>query len=625
MIGIFGVCRSEPGAPADASAMVRAIAGSQNGARYTITSVGDAGATLGMVTRGSATGRQIVSHDGRWSVVVVGEIFNLEDFTERGSTPATAAELILRLFRDDATDALADINGQYCAALYDAKSHRLCLVTDRLASFPVHVWRRGGEVRFATQIYALLADPAVPRRADIDGFVQVFSLHRTVGQSTNIANVHALRGASVWDFRSQRLRKRQYWELRWQRPDLDRHGTAQNLARALRNAVSRQGMTNGAGAMLLLSGGIDSRLVLSAGSGSPPSCWTTASFGDARELKVARGVAELFDAPHRSAIVDPAVTLDCHDTAVIESNGLYPASIPFAAFVPEVARHGRLAFTGHGLDYTVRGMYLPFRRAKLGRSFTRLPQLMALPERPTGRFVLNNLRHGPSIDTIERIALPGTSKDWRARLEATLEEELQPWLDSETPANAWDALIVRSVSKHYTFTGMMSVRAWMDLAVPAFDNDVIDAYLHMPPTWRVGRSVTQHTLRILSSTAAAYPNANTGLRADMSPWLELAAVLGGAALGRLGLRKPSALPSSSHSHGSWQNVPVMFREDPGYRRRFLEIRGRLDALSMGLLDSDALAASIDEHLNDGVDNANILRHLLTHDVWVRRFGIEGIA
>ncbi|HUV33078.1 MAG TPA: asparagine synthase-related protein, partial [Devosiaceae bacterium] len=561
---------------------------------------------------------------------LAGDIWNIGEVPVAGPAPGSAAELILRIFERGDEAALAAINGQYCAALYDASRHRLILVTDRHASFPVHVWADGGEVRFATQIHTLLGDGAVPRRADSDGLAQIFSLFRTMGATTNIAGVRAVGGAGIWQIGDKAPSERSYWQLRWRAPQGNRRDAAVRLAEALQSAVARQGMANGAkanggGATLLLSGGVDSRLVLAAGGAHPPTCWTTASFEGARELDVARGVSGLFDAPHRTALIAPGDTLDRHDDAVVESSGLYPASTPIAAFMPEVARNAKLAFTGHGLDYTVRGMYLPYQRVQFGRSAMRLPRLMPLPARPDGAFVLRNLRHGPAIDSVDRFIRPAARRGWWARIEATLDTELEPWLSSDCPANAWDALIVRAVCKHYTFTGMMAVRACMDLAIPAFDNEVVETYLSMPPAWRVERRVAQMALARLSPEAAAYPNANTGRRADLRPWVETAVVLADAAKRRLGIGRMARLPSAAHSHGSWQNTPALYREDPGYRQRFAEIRGRVDGLGFGQLDGDALAGAIDSHLDGSADHTKILRALLSHDAWMRHFGIEAHA
>ena len=169
---------------------------------------------------------------------------------------------------------------------------------------------------------------------------------------------------------------------------------------------------------------------------------------------------------------------------------------------------------------------------------------------------------------------------------------------------------------------MAAVRSFTDLRIPAFDSDVLDVYLAMPPQWRIEATMTQQAMQRLSPEIARLPNANTGFRADLDSRLEIGALLGRALLRRLGILQRPSTPTSSHSAGSWQNLTALFREDPKHRGRFTDIRGRLDALSFDLLDANAMAACIDEHLDGRAKHTKLLRQLLAHDSWARVFGIS---
>ena len=133
----------------------------------------------------------------------------------------------------------------------------------------------------------------------------------------------------------------------------------------------------------------------------------------------------------------------------------------------------------------------------------------------------------------------------------------------------------------------------------------------------------QLALRAVSPALARLPNANTHFRADLHPWLEVAALVTRGAIRRLGLAGRPEVPSSMHSAGSWQDIPGLFRDGPGHRARFVKIRDNLDALGFGLFDLDQLRACIDEHLEGRGKHTKLLRQLLTHEAWVRVFGVEG--
>ena len=616
MIGLFGLRRADPAAPADLSPFGATVPG-----RYRVDAPKGTGGAVGVAAhaKGFPASRAIARESGA-EVVVTGAIFNVADIARGRPGIATAAELIAHLHDSDGLAQLAQANGQFAAAIYDPRRHRLVLITDRMGTTAIHLWRQGGEIAFATQLYTLLGDRRIARKPDLAAVAQLFTMQRTIGETTPIAGVAALPAACIATFDEHGDARQVYWQLAWTPGGFDDNEGAGMLASALRSAVARQvvGRRNG----LLLSGGVDSRLVLAAAPERSLTCWTTASYEDNPELALARKVAGMFGAEHHALIVDPADTLAVNDDTVVASGGLYPASNPMSAFLPKVGQSCDVVLTGHGLDYTLRGYYLPTRFVKIGASKTRLPILRPIPMRPSGRDVFETLRQGPPRSTLERIVRPERAAKWWRGQEDLMDRVLQPWLHSDDPYNAWDAFILHAVNKHYAFTGMMAARAVADLAIPAFDNDVMQVYLGMPPASRVSGRLVHKAMRRLAPEAASLPNANTHFRADLDPWVEVAALFARAGLRRLGLAKRPSLPSDAHSQGSWQNVDVLYRKDPGHRRRFQDIRGRLDSLSCGVLSADAVAACIDEHLDGRATHGKLLRQLLTHDAWVRRFQID---
>lgn len=613
MIGLFGRWRREREAPVDLAPMA---------ARAPRRLASDAGrghgAAIGMSFHPAS---RCVSRadDGDARVLACGEVFDSGAIVPGARD---AAALVLALYRADALGRLARANGQFAAAIHDRSRHALVLLTDRLASVPLHVWRDDDGLAFATQLHALLGDARIPRRADPRALAQLFTLQRTIGECTPVAGVAAVPAATVLHVDAGGERARRYWQLAWRSPDFDRAEGARRLAHALRAALARQ--CDGPDVGLLLSGGLDSRMVLAA-AGRRPTCWTTASYADNPELALARRTAALLGAEHRTLLVDPAATLEVQDETVRDGGGMFPASTSVAAFMPRVAEGSRVALTGHGLDYTLRGYYLPSRFLDVAGSRTRLPVLAPLPPQPGAADLFATLRQGPPRRTIERIVRPERREEWFGAQVETLGRWLGPWLGSDAPANAWDAFILAQVSKHYAFTSMASVRSFVDLRIPAFDHDVLDVYLAMPPAWRVEATMAQQAMKLLSAEAASLPNANTGFRADLDARIEIAALLGRAALRRLGLARRPQTPTRSHSAGSWQNMTELFREDPAHRARFLAIRGRLDALCFGVLSPDGLAACIDEHLEGRAKHTKLLRQLLTHDSWVRVFEVSGLG
>ena len=619
MIGVFGVYHSDPGAQANVKAMAGTIP-----TNLCVNALNGNGAAVGLAGHKHGMGSSVAAR-GSLRVVAIGEIFNGAELTavETDKAPESLADLLLTLTESNSLERLVSANGLFSAAVYDGQSHRLTLITDRLATYPIHIWRRDSEVVFAGQIITMLADPRIGRKANPEALAQLFTMQRTIGCITPVAGIDALPSGCLWQVDAGRITEKKYWRVTWRQPDFSQKDGAVLLAEALRNTIDRQmaGERNG----LLLSGGVDSRLVLAAASQPKLSCWTTASYNENPELGIARQIANMLNAEHHALVVDPKDTLAVLDKTVIESNGMFPASTSTSVFLPPVGEHCSSILTGHGIDYTLRGFYLPSKFIELGGSSTRWPSLRAIPQRPTGGDVLANLRQGPPRETFERIVKQNSRADWWHIQNEAMEETLKPWLESDDPYNAWDAFILHAVSKHYAFTSMMSVRAAGHLRIPAFDNEIFDIYLRMPPAWRCNGRMVQLAMRELSPDIAKMPNANTSFRADLEPRLEVLGLLGRGVLRRLRLARRQVKPSEMHSTGSWQNLGSLMREDRGHRRVLTDIRSRLDSLCFGLMDATALSACIDEHLAGRASHVKLLRQLVTHDAWVRCFGITGVA
>jgi asparagine synthase (glutamine-hydrolysing) len=619
MIGVFGLFRGESGAPANLSAMQE-----RHPSGYSVHAPAGEGAAIGRAVHKADACRGISSDSGSGLVVsTVGEVYNAGEILGEAKAGNDPAPLICALYRKGALERLAEVNGQFCAALYDQRAHRLILITDRHALYPIHVWRQNREIVFASMIHVLLADQRVPRKANGEALAQLFTMQRTIGRVTSIAGVEALPAACIWECGRDGVSERSYWTLNWRQAGWTKQECATALDHAFRNAVKRQ--TTGQRLGLLLSGGIDSRWILGAAPKGTLSCWTTASFAENPELKVAQTVARICGAEHHAAVVDPEETLAAHDEAVVQNNGLYPASPQFGSFMPHVGAACDTVLSGHGLDYTLRGYYLPSRFFDFAGSHTRLPVLRPIGGRPTGADVLYNLRQGPPATTLRRIVSQSWRDRWWRIQEDAMEEVLAPWLASDEPYNAWDAFILHAVSKHYAFTGMMSVRAFANLRMPAYDKEVMDVYLKMPPNWRCSGRVVLRALEHVSPPLARLPNSNTGFPANREPWVDVATLIGRGILRNVGLMRRPETPSDAHSAGSWQNVAALYRGGCLHRARFIEIRERLDGISFGILDCDGLRTVIDEHLDGRSEHTKLMRQLLTHDAWVRRFGIEGHA
>ncbi len=625
MIGLFGSWSNVKVNEQNARSKFQLFATSIDSRQFSAKGSVGAHGTIGLCLHRNSPHGDFYEEKARdLSVAFCGELYN---FNEMASAHKVSAEknpsfLIMTLYKKRKLLDLKKFNGLFCACIYDGKEKSLHLITDRYSSFPIHYYIGSSNFIFATSIFTLLAEGSIPRSICEIGLSQLFSLQRTLGHYTNVKDVRAMPAGSIFTIKNGRLSAQKYWHLEWQNQDLSDWEVAEKLSLALKAAVTSQTSPDLGQAGLLLSGGVDSRLVLGSSDTGKLSSWTVASYETNPELLIAEQVAKICGSAFHPIIVSPERILDWQETSTLENNGLYPASTQYSCFVGTAASECDALLSGHGLDYTLRGYYLPAKFLSALGSNTRLPSLRKLPKKINGRVILDNLRQGPPRAVIDGIIKPGKHKTWWANIETCFDDTLAPWIDSDEPINAWDAFIVGQLSQHYAFSGMMAVRGASNVRMPAFDNRVFDIYLGMSPQQRIRGSAVYFALELISKDLSKLKNANTGFAASIGPWNEIFVQLSRGMLRKCKILQKEKLPSSKHSHGSWQNLGALYKDDPAHRFRLLDIRKRLDSLSFNLLENDALAKCIDDHLDGLEQHTKLLRQLITHDSWVQIFNMS---
>ena len=149
--------------------------------------------------------------------------------------------------------------------------------------------------------------------------------------------------------------------------------------------------------------------------------------------------------------------------------------------------------TGHGLDYTLRGYYLPRARfARLAGSGNTVVALRRIPAHPTGADVLKpargrSARQRPTLFTRAR-------KFWW-QSQAFYCKNIDPWLASEEPYSAGrlhPARCRQALRLH-----RHDVHA-LDTCASAFDREVFELCYKCPRRGRCRGRIVQRALRLLS-------------------------------------------------------------------------------------------------------------------------------
>jgi len=124
---------------------------------------------LSILDLSSAGHQPMASRDGRLWITYNGEIYNYKELAEElGSLghefhTTCDTEVLLSAYQEWGVEALSHLNGMFALAIWDRARQELFCARDRFGVKPIYYTEVDGRFRFASEIKALLLDPAVPR------------------------------------------------------------------------------------------------------------------------------------------------------------------------------------------------------------------------------------------------------------------------------------------------------------------------------------------------------------------------------------------------------------------------------------------------------------------------------
>jgi asparagine synthase (glutamine-hydrolysing) len=316
--GIAGICHLD-GEPIEAEtlrAMGQALA--HRGPDDEGTFVCDGIPSVGLASRRLAVidiagGHQPMSiDDGALTIVYNGELWGARELRRelesRGRRFRTQCdtEVLLHGYAVWGPDVLKHLNGMWAFAIWDRNERRLFIARDRLGIKPlVYAPLRTG-VAFASEIKALTRSGLVARRLDPSALPHYLSFFAIPEPHTLIEGVRRLPAGHAIVLEGGRLREYQYWDCALpEEEDRGAEAYRRDLHELLEDSVQRQ-LVGDVPLGVLLSGGIDSRLVAALAARHTDRLRTfTLGFGarGADERADARVTAEAVGSLHREEVL----------------------------------------------------------------------------------------------------------------------------------------------------------------------------------------------------------------------------------------------------------------------------------------------------------------------------------
>ncbi len=314
----------------------------------------------------------IANEDGSVHVVNNGEIYNYRELRaelrERGHVLRTESdtEVLVHLYEELGPRFVDRLRGMFALAVWDRGRRRLVLARDRYGIKPLYHSLAGGELRFASELKALMRGRPGELTLDHEALHAFLAFNAVPGPRTIFREVRKLPpghllvaddGAEPRVERWARPRPAPSSELRREDP----RELAEELRARLADSV-RAHLVADVPVGVLMSGGVDSSLLTALASGLVDGPLQTFSVGfddpSFDERTLARTVAARYGTEHHELVVGADVTQRLPEVVAAYDEPFADSSAIPTYLVSELARqHVKVVLSGEGADELFGGYF----------------------------------------------------------------------------------------------------------------------------------------------------------------------------------------------------------------------------------------------------------------------------
>jgi len=565
-------------------------------------------ATLGQQGRGAAGPAPVVFH---------GILHNEPALRADLRAPVAASSLgalLWQMYTERSVEFVRDLEGEFCLALFDEASQRLILATDPIGSHPLY-WRLEPDgFMFGSDLSALLRGAPGATRLDLRAVADYLTGGVVLGNKTLAQDVQLLDPGTVltYDVRTGRVTLQPYIDLqalfdeRWTNESDYIAAVQAAFAAAVERALAATAPIG-----LSLSGGLDSRAILSAVDGLAPDLRTyTLGVEGCADQVIAEQLARVVGTRHQYFPIDHSY-LDNFLGNMVEmvslTDGMYLSH--GLTEMLAVRALGQIdigvLLRGHGGELAKAHLAWPLHTDRRVYELSSVDELISyLAERPNLVFVQNSI---PLARLLRPDVLPRAGGGMRESLAAVVAGTRL------TPAQCCSYLYLRELNRRFTIPSLELFRTRVQVRLPYLDLAFLKVLLGAPTRWRDSTRIHQAITLAGCPPLLKIRNSNTGASADAGPVAEFVFDKINSLLKKLNVR----------GYRHYHNFDAWMR------------KGLLDSVESELLAPDARVQAfissstvrdlVRETRSGTADRSYVLQVLLNLELWQRENGIEAAA
>lgn len=524
---------------------------------------------LSIIDLSKAGHQPMCNEDGMIWIAYNGEIYNYQsirsELIDKGHRfeGNSDTEVIVHLYEEDGLEAVKRLNGMFSFALWDTEKQLLWLCRDRVGIKPLVYFWDGKQFLFASEIKAILKDPSIPKKLDLQALNLYLAFSYIPAPRTIYEGIQKLPPGHSLTLQGGTLTVQSYWdtpenidsELSLGRFVDQKETYCEKLYEVLSDAVQSR-MIADVPLGAFLSGGIDSSVIvaLMARQSDRPVKTFSIGFKDVPqydETRYAREVAGLYRTDHHEfkltfqdmINVLPEV-LSTFDEPFSDSS-----AIPTYIVSRETRKHVTVALSGDGGDELFAGY-----RSYLGQHwYQKYMMIPALVRENIFERIIEKLpdsRENLAMEHVRRIKkfLKGTKGSFPERLLA-LKEVMPLDLRKKIQKHALqteDAALVSICDRIRQYSGdplnsilysdfkdslpgdmlnkvdWMSMKNSLEVRVPFLDHRVVELAFGMPGSMKLHRGKTKYILKETFRSLlpeSLYHRPKAGFEVPISQWL----------------------------------------------------------------------------------------------------------
>ncbi|MEA1986708.1 MAG: asparagine synthase-related protein [Candidatus Marinimicrobia bacterium] len=556
------------------------------------------------------------SKDKRFAITMVGEIFSYENI--EANQIKDDSKFLLDLFLEKGLDCFSRINGQFSASIYDFVKKKLILISDRFGTRPIYYTFYNNKFFFAPEVKSLILD-SFDKKINYDSISDLFHFGHLYGYKTMFENVHQLPEASYLIFQNNKIKIKKYWnypyyeeaytKTKFTKKEIENY--FEEMQEFMTKAMKRQVAKNNDKILFSLSGGLDSRWVISLADKLNVNPMTAFTMGEnnSEDVIYAKIVANKLNAKHSTFSINPNNIWKDGEKFSYISDAMSMIYGPIQGFEPSRSffRKNEITLSSQMCD-AVFGSTLKKKNVKPLINKEKM-------DNDANDIILNvfNLQNVVNLKSIfQSVFFENIENNYKKTPYKYIGQ-------NEYPIFYYFNLLMNEHGRRGTLGGNIMNNLFYETRMPSYDNDLMTFAYKLPIKLRENQFIYRRTFNKMFSELASIPREGTNLPLDASNLRLNIKSLERKIIGRL---KPTPFNKIIQKFNRW-NSPSYVSYKEWFRN---ELKNNMESivldkrtLSRGIFDEKGIKNLLNEHHTTEKDNSRLIWQIINLEYFFRNF------